>query len=269
MIYRSHGVEVESFLHPDACCGKSCVDDHFAVAWRHVKKYIEERESDVVTLEDLIDALIYDGGLKNTGVEFIKVDRHQKTFQTNAASMESGVIGKLSSPAEITYGRRSDRTLALTCHACSGCYFTIHVIDGYECIWDGEHVYERAEDKEQLEDDELYYINKHGERTKHTFHGPLSEKVKMNRRAKFRKMQAANSGEFAETARLAEAVMELDKQHVEETTIASSGAGYDHDGVISGDDGDNENGGDEYSEGTCTGSDRNEAQNRNADYVGG
>lgn len=40
MICRRHGMRLHSILQTDACCGKSCVYGHFAVAWRHVKRYI-------------------------------------------------------------------------------------------------------------------------------------------------------------------------------------------------------------------------------------
>lgn len=42
IICRTHDIGIHSILHPDAFYGKSCVDGHFAVFWRHVKRYIEE-----------------------------------------------------------------------------------------------------------------------------------------------------------------------------------------------------------------------------------
>lgn len=52
-----HDLLPNTFLHPDAFCGKNCVDRHLTVIWRLVKRYIQETENDVVTPEDLMDAL--------------------------------------------------------------------------------------------------------------------------------------------------------------------------------------------------------------------
>lgn len=96
---------LKSYLHPDACCGKSCVDGHFAVLWRLLKRYIEETESDVVTTEDIMDALTYDGGIKNTVVDYLKVNRNHERFLNMALAEQFRIVERLGSPAEIKYER--------------------------------------------------------------------------------------------------------------------------------------------------------------------
>lgn len=190
MICKSHNVQLHSILHPDACCGKSCVDGHFAVAWRHVKRYIEDTESDVVTPEDLMDVLVYDGGVKNTAVDFIKVHRDNKNVEEYVTALEAGLIARLGSPEEVLYEQREDGKLSVTCFPYSKCYYRRYVMDQQECFWDDDYVYSNEIDKEELSEDELFYVNIHGERKERDVPGPKSKTVKKNRREKYRKLKA-------------------------------------------------------------------------------
>lgn len=114
MICRTYEVDLYSILHPDACCGKSCVDGHFAVSWIYVKRYIEETQIDVNTPKDLMDALIYDGGVRNTVVESIKVKHDNETVADFLTARESGLMSRLGSPTEIHYEKRQDDKLSIT-----------------------------------------------------------------------------------------------------------------------------------------------------------
>lgn len=69
-------MNLQVYLHPDAYCGKSCVDAHFAVSFREIKRYIIKAVYDFLTPEDIFDALTFDGGVKNNFVDYIKDDRN-------------------------------------------------------------------------------------------------------------------------------------------------------------------------------------------------
>lgn len=75
-ICESNHIKLKTYLHPDAYCGKSCVDGHFTVLWRLVKRYIAETEIDMVTPEDIMDCVLHDGWFKNTASDYIKVNRN-------------------------------------------------------------------------------------------------------------------------------------------------------------------------------------------------
>lgn len=81
-----------------------------------MKRYIEDMESDVITPEDLMDALTYDGGIRNTAIEFIKLNRDNGKVRDYVTAIEEGLMGKLGSPAEIVYEQRYDWKLSITCY---------------------------------------------------------------------------------------------------------------------------------------------------------
>lgn len=101
LIISSHGLELNVYLHLDAFCGKSCVDTHFALSFRHLKRYITEKGHNVLTPEDMVDALAYDDGLKNTFVDYIKTNRQYDTFLRYESAPETKFIASLRTPAEI------------------------------------------------------------------------------------------------------------------------------------------------------------------------
>lgn len=79
-IWEAFNIHLQLFLHPDACCGKSCVDAHFAVSFRLLKRYITENRFDVLTREYIVDAITYDGWVMNTFVDYIKVNHNHDTL---------------------------------------------------------------------------------------------------------------------------------------------------------------------------------------------
>lgn len=74
-ICAAYNLKLKVYIHPDACHGKSCVNAHFSVSFRHLKRYIQETHYDLLTPEDMVDTLTYDYGVKNAAVEFISVKR--------------------------------------------------------------------------------------------------------------------------------------------------------------------------------------------------
>lgn len=100
-ICRAHDMEPSVYLHPDACCGKNCVDAHFALSFRHLKIYILETRNDVLTPEDIVDALIFDGGVKNTFVDFIKTNRLHEDILRYECANEPNLIYNLRTPCEV------------------------------------------------------------------------------------------------------------------------------------------------------------------------
>lgn len=99
----AHGLQLQVYLHPDACHGKSCVDAHFAVSYRHLKRYIQETHYDVLTPEDIADALTYDQGAKNSTVEFISINRKHVDLDKYELASECKLIGNFDTPCEIRY----------------------------------------------------------------------------------------------------------------------------------------------------------------------
>lgn len=103
-ICEAFSMKLDLYLHPDACCGKSCVvDAHFAVSFRHLKRYITETRFDVLTPEDIVDGLTYDHGVKNTYVDYIKVNRNHDKLMEYEYSNSCGLQCVLRSPAEMQY----------------------------------------------------------------------------------------------------------------------------------------------------------------------
>lgn len=103
MICSSHCLTLNVYLHPDACCGKGCVEVHFVVSFRHLKRYITETRHDILTPEDVVDDLVYDNGFKNTSVDYIKTNRRHEACLRYEAAAEAGLIYSLGNPAEIRY----------------------------------------------------------------------------------------------------------------------------------------------------------------------
>lgn len=102
-IFNAFQMKLELYLHPDAYFGKSFVDENFAVSCRQLKRYITEAGFDVLTPEDIVEALTVDGGVKNTFLDFIKVDRaHEKlmVYELCSACKLQATLGNF---AEIRY----------------------------------------------------------------------------------------------------------------------------------------------------------------------
>lgn len=181
----SHGLLLRSYMHPDACCGKSCVDGHFAVHWRLLKRYIEETESDVVTPEDIMDALTYDGGVKNTVVDYIKINRSHDTFLNVLLAQQLRMVEHLGTQSEIKYERMGDGRYALRCYKYSGCQYERIIVDGFESGRDRKYINPNEEDKTDpppaIEQDEI--DPKTGK--KKTPKGPVMESTILRRRKKF------------------------------------------------------------------------------------
>lgn len=102
-ICRSYGLELKVYIHPEACCGKSCVDAHFAVYFRHLKRYISEKKFDVLTPDYIVDTLVYDGGVLNTYVDYIETNRKHECLLDYEIADECDLCDVLDSPSEIRY----------------------------------------------------------------------------------------------------------------------------------------------------------------------
>lgn len=77
-IMKNHNLQLLEVLHPDAQKSKNMVDAHFGIGSRQIDKYIREENLGVVTPDDIAKALIHDGGIKGTAVDFIKMNRNSK-----------------------------------------------------------------------------------------------------------------------------------------------------------------------------------------------
>lgn len=71
------------------------------MAWRLIKRYNEETESDVITPEDIVDGLVHDNGVSNSVVDFIKVSRKNVTLRGYAIAQQCEIMAPLGTPADI------------------------------------------------------------------------------------------------------------------------------------------------------------------------
>jgi hypothetical protein len=69
-----HGLEVKRFIHSGVQDGKSPLDGHFATAMRHVSMFCDEG-NDIVTPEQLVNALRCNGGVRNSITELVGINR--------------------------------------------------------------------------------------------------------------------------------------------------------------------------------------------------
>lgn len=92
-ICRAYDRGTSVYVHPDVCCGKSCVDSHLAVSFRLL--------NDVSTPEDIVDALIYEGGVKNIFFDFIKTNRLHEDILRYEVANEANLISNLRTTCEL------------------------------------------------------------------------------------------------------------------------------------------------------------------------
>lgn len=74
-VIKSHSLRLLEVLHPDAQQSRNMVDAHFGIGGRQVDKYIREKDLGVITPDDIAQALVYDGGIKVTAVDFVRINR--------------------------------------------------------------------------------------------------------------------------------------------------------------------------------------------------
>lgn len=127
------------------------MDGHFAVLWRLLKRFVEETESDFLTPEDIIDAVTYDGGIKNTVVDYVKVNRNHDTTRIVKVVERLRMVQQLGSPAEIKFERLEEGKYALNCYKYSGCQYERVLVDGFESIIDRKYKVERAIEKPEVQ----------------------------------------------------------------------------------------------------------------------
>lgn len=133
-VCEQYGFHLHSILHPDACCGKSCVDCHFAVSFRLLKRYILETKFDVLTPEDIVDALRYEGGIRNTFVDYIRVNRKFKTIVWYETAEKLKLIANMESPAEIRYEKSDHGEFFVKCFKYSHAFYRVFCIKEHESI---------------------------------------------------------------------------------------------------------------------------------------
>lgn len=63
----------------------------FSVSFRHVKRYIMEQQYEVLTPDDVIEALTYEGGVKATFVDYIKVHRGRRIYSEFEMANKAGL----------------------------------------------------------------------------------------------------------------------------------------------------------------------------------
>lgn len=130
----AYNFELTTLLHPDECCGKSCVDCHFAVSFRLLKRYVMESKFDVLTPEDIVDALRYEGGIRNTLVDYVRVIRKFKTILEYECSEKVNLVGNLVSTCDIQYERIEEGKYMMKCFKYSGAHYRVFSINNHESI---------------------------------------------------------------------------------------------------------------------------------------
>lgn len=162
-MYESHGLRFSVYIHPDACCGKSCVDAHFAVSFRHLKRYISEKRFDVLTPDDIVDSLLYDNGVVNTYFDYIETDREHPSLLDYEISDECDLCDILDSPSEIIYRNIGEAKYELTCYKYSNCFYRKYVVQNFVCQELFECVPQNPIDKENDFADEMVKLQKEKE----------------------------------------------------------------------------------------------------------
>lgn len=141
-------MKLHVYIHPDACHGKSCVDAHLTVSYRHLKRYINETRFDVLTPEDIVDALTYDGGVKNTAVEYISINRKYVDLNKYELSSELKLIANMETPCEVRYEHIGGEKYSAHVYKYSNCCFKSLFIYGHESHIIYDYVHDSPDDEE-------------------------------------------------------------------------------------------------------------------------
>lgn len=99
-----------------------------------LKRYILGTKFDVLNPEDIVDALRYGGGIRNTFVYYIRVNRNARKFVEYECAENAKLIYNLDSPAEIKYEKKPDGSYVLRCYKYSKAYYRIMAVCGNESI---------------------------------------------------------------------------------------------------------------------------------------
>lgn len=120
-IMRSHSLRLLEVLHPDAQQSKNMVDAHFGIGGRQVDKYIRERDLGGITPDHIEEAFIYDGGIKGTAVDFVRVNRKSsrvlKWFAERDTKKNFDSIGKCG---DIIFKEQHDGSVQVVTEKYSG-----------------------------------------------------------------------------------------------------------------------------------------------------
>ena len=130
-IARDQEFTMQGFIHPDSQCSKNMVDAHFAVAKRHILRYIKETTKDVVTPKDIYDALVYDDGLRNTAVDYVVFERDSDALRDWTASWKSGLLKKMGRVGEFVYRTVMEHT-QIDAYVYSGAEYVTYKVEGKE-----------------------------------------------------------------------------------------------------------------------------------------
>lgn len=116
------------------------VDAHFGIGGRQIDKYIREENLEVVTPDDVALALLHDGGMKSTGVEFFRVNRNSKRVKEWFAARddkktEFDSIGKCG---VIEFDQMENGCVHVKTQKYAGAAKTHFVMEEYKIMWGGE-----------------------------------------------------------------------------------------------------------------------------------
>lgn len=109
-----------------------------------------ETKYGVLTPAEIVDALRYDGGIRNKFVDYIRVNRTFKSIMEYECAEKAKLISNLESPAEIRYEEATGGTYILKCFKYSHAFYRIFSVVRNESI-------EIIEDKHHLEVDKERY----------------------------------------------------------------------------------------------------------------
>lgn len=132
-----------------------------------------------------MDAILHDGCVKNTVIEYIKVDRGHDTVLDVGLADKLHMIEQLGSPAEIKYERLDDGKYKLRVYQYSRCQYKSFIVYGMQSVFDHKHVYkdviDKPEDPVAAEEEEV--DPKTGKKKKPK--GPVTEATILRRRKTF------------------------------------------------------------------------------------
>lgn len=99
-----------------------------------MKRYICETRFDVLTAEDIVDALVSEGGIKNTFVNYIRMNRECSNIWKIELSDECKLFSNLDSPSEIRHRMMDAKYFELTCFKYSNAHYRKFRTNDYGCL---------------------------------------------------------------------------------------------------------------------------------------
>lgn len=132
-ITKAYGLELLGILHPASQCGKSHADAHFAIAMRHIYKYVEEEKTDVYCPSHVVTALSYRGGIANSVAELYSINRSSDGIRAMLDALKEKRICRMGRLSEVSYEMRGEDIYAKAYEYSGGKFIEYILSPNYTC----------------------------------------------------------------------------------------------------------------------------------------